>query len=828
MEFFSNNQKYQIIKKLGQGGFGSAFQVLNVLNNEVYVIKQISLKNAEEKETEAIKNEGKILSSLNNENIVKYVDSFTDNDNFNIVMEYCDGLDLRKFIKEYKESGDKIDKYLIYYFIIDICEGLKDVHKNNLIHRDLKPENLFLTEEEMIKIGDFGIAKQLNSINEYAKTQVGTILYMAPEILKGKQYNNKVDIWALGCIIHELCTLNFCFSGSSLNETINNVINIKHEKIDVNFYGSFLQDLIDSCLNLDYDKRPDIDYILTSMKKEMIKLVIEKIEILLEKDEVYQNYIFEKKIEKEIDLVDASILNRENKFSNIKYWLSGTFIGMPIYCLSIGLITGGVGVVVGLGLTFISALTTLYLINPRQKINFINDNLMIVTEIECQLIELIKTKLDKKLLNEIIFILNEENFNKQINKVKEKLISKKYIKRLQKVITKTFNILLLGNTNVGKSTLINEFLCLGEKERAEESEGGPTQTVDFTPYIGKRNNKEYTLYDTNGITNDGQDSIENKTKNTIKEIKQRIENKDPNKLIHCIWYCFQGSNIQPCDCDFIKKLLDVYSTYSIPIIFVHTQTYSIGQSNTCKKGVEKYLKKIYENDITKVEEHIKHYINILAKGEEGFASFGLNELEKMTKREIEVKGFKSAYFELIKKDIYPILINGLFSLVFTDNNLKQLREGAMKNLDKYLKSILDILSNDKLGLSEETKKNNKKALETIYTSFKNAKIDLKDELTNLLQMKNLIKNNAKLIKEIYEEKSDKYKKENSFDDFRKNVENLIYDNIHNNSDEIINNILNQGFNFFIVETMKQGIKEQFKKIEKEIIGEIYTKLFEEY
>ena len=56
----------------------------------------------------------------------------------------------------------------------------------------------------------------------------------------------------------------------------------------------------------------------------------------------------------------------------------------------------------------------------------------------------------------------------------------------------------------------------------------------------------------------------------------------------------------------------------------------------------------------------------------------------------------------------------------------------------------------------------------------------------------------------------------------------IYDNIHNNSEEIINNILNQGFNFFIVETMKQGIKEQFKKIEKEIIGEIYTKLFEEY
>ena len=93
-------------------------------------------------------------------------------------------------------------------------------------------------------------------------------------------------------------------------------------------------------------------------------------------------------------------------------------------------------------------------------------------------------------------------------------------------------------------------------------------------------------------------------------------------------------------------------------------------------------------------------------------------------------------------------------------------------------------------------------------------------------MKNLIKNNVKLIKEIYEEKDDEYKKENSFKEYSKNVENLIYDNLYNNSEEITNNILNQGFNFFIIETMKQGIKEQFKKVEEEIIGEIYKKLFE--
>ena len=828
MESFPNNSDYQNIKKLGEGAFGSAFKVLNIKNNQIYVIKQILFKNSTEKEVEAIKKEAKILSSLNNENIVKYFNSFTSKDTFNIVMEYCDGLDLRRYIKEHKETGEKINKYLIYYFIIDICHGLKYIHQNNLIHRDLKPENLFLTEEETIKIGDFGIAKQLNSINEYTKTQTGTMLYMAPEILNGKEYNNKVDIWALGCVIHELCTLKNCFGGSSINETINNINSSKHEKIDVDFYGSFLQELIDSCFDKNYEKRPSADYILTSVKKKIIELVIEEITSLLEKDEVYQNYIFEKKIEKEIDLIDTNIINRENKYSKIKYWLSNVFIGLPLYYLSAGLISGGTGILVGLGIGIINAFITFRSINPIQKENFINDNFMIVSTIECQLIKLIKSKLDKKILNETIYILSEENFSERIKRVKEKLISQKYIKRLQKVITKNFNILLIGKTNVGKSTLINEFLNLSQKERAKESSGGITATVDFTAYKGKRNNKDYTLYDTNGITNEGNDSIDNKSKNIIKEIKERIENKEPNKLIHCIWYCAQGSDFQPSDGNLIKKLSDVYNTYSIPIIFIHTQTLSTRQSNTCKNAIEKYLQIIYKNNNSKVQEHLRNYINILAREDEGRAPFGLNELEKMTKKEIEVKGFKSAYFELIKKDIYPILINGVFNLVFTDNNLKKLKEYAMKKLDKYFTEIQKILSNAKLGLNEEKKNKNKKSIETIYISFKNAKYELKDELIDLLQMKNLIKNNEKLIKQIYEEKDDKYKKENSFDEYSKNVENLIYDNLYNNSKEIINNILNQGFNFFIIETMKQGIKEQFKKVEEEIIGEIYTKLFEEY
>jgi tRNA U34 5-carboxymethylaminomethyl modifying GTPase MnmE/TrmE len=272
--------------------------------------------------------------------------------------------------------------------------------------------------------------------------------------------------------------------------------------------------------------------------------------------------------------------------------------------------------------------------------------------------------------------------------------------------------LLVGCTNAGKSTLINEFLKLDKDKKAKESEGGPTQTIDFTSYEGKNNNKTYTLYDTNGITNKGVDSIESKQKNTISEIEKRIKSHNPNNLIHCIWYCFQGSNVQPSDKDFIQSLLNIYTTYSIPIIYVHTQTYSKKQSKTCKMGIEKYLNEIFNNDKSKTEEQLKNYINILARGDEDEEkeAFGLEELEELSQKEIETKGIKSSYFEFIKQDIIPILLNGVFNLIFTDYNMTNLINNSKKSLENYLETMLNILNNDKLGLSQEVKDNDKISL----------------------------------------------------------------------------------------------------------------------
>ena len=177
-------------------------------------------------------------------------------------MEFCEGSDLKKYIDEHKKNNKKIEEKQIYKFIQDICKGLLDIHNKKLIHRDLKPANIFLTKDLKIKIGDFGLAKQLTSYYDYAKTQCGTILYMSPEIINGEKYNNKADCWSLGCIIYELCTLNYCFDSNSLIVLFKNISESKYQKIEDNYYGEELKNIIYSLLDKDYKKRASIEDVL--------------------------------------------------------------------------------------------------------------------------------------------------------------------------------------------------------------------------------------------------------------------------------------------------------------------------------------------------------------------------------------------------------------------------------------------------------------------------------------------------------------------------------------------------------------------------------------
>ena len=741
VEYFPTKPNFKIIEHLGQGTFGSAFKVLNEEDNGTYVIKKIFLKSATEEEIKDIQNEANILSSLNSENIVKYYDSFIDKDSFNIVMEYCEGLDLRKYINQHKELNIFIEKDIIIYIFLGICNGLKEIHDKNIIHRDLKPENIFLDSEMKVKIGDFGVAKKLKNENDYAKTQTGTLLYMAPEILDGGKYNAKVDIWALGCILHELCTLNFSFAGDSISEIMEKIKGVKCGKINP-IYDKVLQDIIDKLLEYNSKNRPNINEIKKYFK---IRKSFEQVVNLFQNDEVYQNYLLEKNILNSMYQIQEIIIKDLCKVHQIKHIWNLIFLNSTSY-FSFGF------------LNFIIQL--LYFDNHeceqlKVNVDFLRVNSIIMKIIQKNLMKNIEGLLDEKVIKEKIVIYDGKNFENKIKTIKDKLLENYFIKKLQKILTKNFNVLLLGNTNVGKSTLINEFLKLDNSKKAKESEGGPTNTEDFTQYKGKNNNKTYILYDTNGITNSGENSIEFKKENIKNEIAKRLKSHDPNQLIHCIWYCFQGSNIQPSDKDFIENLLKIYTTYSIPIIYIHTQSAIKSQSETCKKAIDKYMMEIYNNDKSKVEQQLSNYINIIARDyeEEKIKAFGLDELEKLTYKEIKEKGIKSSFSEYIKQIIKKILINGVFNLILTEYSIKNLVDYSKKNLDKFSELLLTIINNDKLGLTQEIKNKNINSLKNLCERFKNILPTLKDDLKDLLEIKKLKTDYRDLVRNIYEKKN---------------------------------------------------------------------------
>ena len=189
-------KNYRIKKLLGKGTYALAYLVEKNLQESTqnYVIKQIPLENLSPLEREEVKEEANLLSQIKSDYVVKYYDSFEENNCLNIVMEYCEGGDLEHLLKQ--RNKIPLNDNFIWKLFIQIVIGLTELHNMKILHRDLKTSNIFLTNNYDIKIGDLGVAKKLSN-NDFTKTLIGTPYYLSPEICKEKPYNEKNDIWAL-------------------------------------------------------------------------------------------------------------------------------------------------------------------------------------------------------------------------------------------------------------------------------------------------------------------------------------------------------------------------------------------------------------------------------------------------------------------------------------------------------------------------------------------------------------------------------------------------------------------------------------------------------
>lgn len=145
--------------------------------------------------------------------MVKLYDTFVTDQKINIIMEFCENGDLGLHLK--RQMGRALPEARIWKFIIEMCLGLQYLHANRILHRDIKTINMFLTKDDHIKIGDLGVAKLLNQTANMAHTIVGTPYYLSPELCEEKPYNNKSDIWSLGCVLYELCSFKHPFEAAN-------------------------------------------------------------------------------------------------------------------------------------------------------------------------------------------------------------------------------------------------------------------------------------------------------------------------------------------------------------------------------------------------------------------------------------------------------------------------------------------------------------------------------------------------------------------------------------------------------------------------------------
>lgn len=269
---------YTIKEKLGTGSYGVVYKVLKKGDKQFYVLKQISLFNMNKAQIDEVKNESKILASLNSVFIVKYYDSFIDNNNLNIIMEYCDGGDLSHLLNNQMKAGKMPSEEKIWKFFIQISLGIAYIHNKKILHRDLKTLNIFLTKDDKVKIGDLGVAKVLNQTN-FARTFVGTPYYLSPEICEEKPYNEKSDVWALGCILYEMVTCKHPFNATNQGALILKILRGKYDPIANKDISCDLKKMVDILLEKSYFKRPAVTEIIKNPgTKNMLKLIFLLIE----------------------------------------------------------------------------------------------------------------------------------------------------------------------------------------------------------------------------------------------------------------------------------------------------------------------------------------------------------------------------------------------------------------------------------------------------------------------------------------------------------------------------------------------------------------------
>lgn len=221
------------------------------------VMKEISLSDKTRATAEV---EVKVLSNMKHPYIVKYWESFCNDQLLCIVMDYCEGGDLSQYIAKCRRQRSPIPENQVVRWFTQMCLALKYMHEKNILHRDIKPQNVFLTKKgnselPCAKIADFGIAKVLKDAQTLAQSLVGTPYYFSPEICQKQPYACPSDVWAVGCVLYELCALKVPFEAQNLNQLVEQIVRGHLPRIPP-IYSQDLAEQVGDFFTRDVNQRP--------------------------------------------------------------------------------------------------------------------------------------------------------------------------------------------------------------------------------------------------------------------------------------------------------------------------------------------------------------------------------------------------------------------------------------------------------------------------------------------------------------------------------------------------------------------------------------------
>nr|KAI8731149.1 serine/threonine-protein kinase Nek2-like [Biomphalaria glabrata] len=251
---------YTIVQKLGQGAFGQVYH-LNVIDGNEFALKVVSTHKLVELEDRKLDSEAKLMTKLCHPHLVQCCAYFMDSQSLYLVTEFCNHGNLREYLSNLQTKAQHVHEETVLKWLGQMADALRYLHDSRIIHRDIKPDNIFLHSSQHIKIGDLGIARELDSTNQKLDTLIGTYLYMSPELLSGESYTTKTDIWSLGCCIHEVMTLSPTFKAESIAEVVNKVTRGKIGPMP-NIYQQVLRQLVQTILTVKPKFRPDATDIL--------------------------------------------------------------------------------------------------------------------------------------------------------------------------------------------------------------------------------------------------------------------------------------------------------------------------------------------------------------------------------------------------------------------------------------------------------------------------------------------------------------------------------------------------------------------------------------